>query len=170
MQNFIQLFVPLSDSLKILWDTTASACVCNYNPGWHFNTEAHGTKMVKCMSCVFNPFCYTHLFIFFTTHQRTFSKRALRAWLFHCYCHEGATQPSRQQSPCLHNPWPPSLSHTRRGFWGSISAEQRQINEKRKLWIVKSDNRADSRSKHSVPSQCLAGRQVLSPAGWRTEQ
>lgn len=65
--------------------------------------------------------------------------------------------------------YPPCL--TQGGIFGaSISTEQRQINERRKLWIIKSDNRADSRSKHSVPSQCLAGRRVLSPAGWRTEQ
>lgn len=61
IQNFIQLLVPLSDSLKIAWELPNSAGVSSCNPGWHLNTD-YGTKWVNGMNSVFKLFCYIHLF------------------------------------------------------------------------------------------------------------
>lgn len=64
MQNFIHLFVPLSDNLKIVLELPNSAGVSSCNPGWLLNRPwiDYGTKWENSMNSVFNLFCYIHLF------------------------------------------------------------------------------------------------------------
>lgn len=77
-----------------IYAISQSLCVsiATIQAAWNVNTEDHDRKLVNCKNCGFNPFCYTYFFKnLFSTHKGQSSKRVLRGWLFHCYCHESAS-------------------------------------------------------------------------------
>ena len=95
----------------------------------------------------------------------------LKAWLFHCYCREGAPHQSRgcsrlwkkcrkngsacrkRQSPCMNDPFMASPSHRKGDIQHSLSTELR------KLWVINHSNTAKG-SRLQVKAQCAQTQQV----------